>query len=123
MNSRVGKVASLVFAGFSGSSEGDIAVVDGRDAVIGYGNAVGVSAQVFDDVFRTVERLSTVDVPVRGIEFSEEAPEDRRCLDIEVAAVDGVFEQGEQFSSEQSGEHVDVDEEGVAGGHPGVVVW
>ena len=44
--------------------EGDLAVLQGQDAVVGDGDAVGIAAQISDDLFRGAEGRLAVDDPL-----------------------------------------------------------
>ena len=95
------------------------------EPAVGDGDAVGVCAQVGEDVLGSTKRGLAVDIPFRVVEVGEECVEgglwsQMRDLAWEgkLACIVSVFEEGQEFSPEESREHFDVDEEGVFGRDP-----
>jgi hypothetical protein len=63
-------------------AEADFFAVEGGDAVVGYGHAVGVTAEITEDMFRSAEGRLGVDVPVRLAQFFDQMFEPHGIMEI-----------------------------------------
>jgi hypothetical protein len=109
--------------------EGDGVVVDGQDALIGYGDAVGISGEVLEDLAGATERRLCVDEPfflAQGfeallprhgmLEFGEVS------VEVECVSLERVNEHREKLASEHSAQDANGQEETVATGGPVLAV-
>jgi hypothetical protein len=102
-------------------TEGNVSSFEGDEAVIGDRHAVGVTAEITENVFRTTEGRLAVDHPVLPEEGAEERSESlgfREKLEVPVeaqlAVVEGPFESGDKLTTEDSPQHLDGEEEAIA---------
>ena len=86
--------------------EGDLASLEVDDAVVGDGHAVGVAAQVAEDLLGSAEGRLGVDDPVLAVEAVAEAPPPAIVGQIPGAAVEAqvargacLFERGEELAA------------------------
>ena len=111
-------------------AEGDVAVGEGNESVVGDGDAVGVGTEIAQGVIRSAEGPLGIDDPVVAEQESE--PGGEGCLrgegcevavELEGACLESVLESGDELAAEDTAEHLDGEEEGAAGGDPAGVVW
>jgi hypothetical protein len=126
---RQGHQALLIAVRRVSPAEGNLAAFEGDEAVIGDGHAVGVAAEITENVFGTTEGWLAVDHPVLTEEGTEERSEHFRfCQKLEIpveaqlAVVEGPFESGNKLATENAAQHLDGEEEAIARGDPALVV-
>src|SRR5215472_15002612 len=106
-------------------AEGNLAVIDAEQAVIGNGHAMRVAAEVIQDLFGAPEGRLGVNHPlgvakrcqVLGERFRVPESLERR-EELQLAGVEGGLEMLEEQAPEQSREHADGEEEARAAGDP-----
>jgi hypothetical protein len=110
-------------------AEGDLAVVEGEESLVGDGDAVGVAGEVFEDLLGTAEGGLGVDDPFFVAQGFEKTFPGFGMLEIlepsvecEVVVVESALEMGEELSLKQPTENVDGKEEAVATTHPAFAV-
>lgn len=71
----------------------DFFAVEGGDAVVGYGHAVGITAEITEDTIRSAERRLGIDVPVLLAQLLDQLFEPRGIMEIRggPAAIEQVF--------------------------------
>ena len=106
---RQGHQALLVAVRGVSPAEGDLVSREGDQAVIGDRHAVGVAAEITENVFGTTEGRLAVDHPV----LPEEGPEERSeyfrfgqkleiPVEAQLAVVEGALESGDKLAAEDS---------------------
>ena len=111
-------------------TEADLTVLDGEEAVVGDGDAVGVLTEVVEDLVGAGEGALGVDDPLGLAEGLEVAGEGvgviesgaRGAAELEPAGAEGLLEQFEEEAAEQAGEDANGEEEAGAAGDPAVTV-
>ena len=110
-------------------AEADLTVLDGEEAVVGDGDAVGVAAEVVEDLVGAGEGALGVDDPLglaEGLEVAGEGvgivESGEGVAELEPAGAEGLLEQFEEEAAEQAGEDPDGEEETGAAGDPAVTV-
>ena len=110
-------------------AEGNLVALQGDQAVIGDRHAVGVAAEITENVFGTTEGRLAVDHPVLPEEGAEERSESllfRQKLEFpveaELAIVEGLPESGDKLAAEDSTQHLDGEKEAIAGVDPALVI-
>ena len=110
-------------------AEADLAVVDGQQAAVGDGDAVGIAADILEDLFRAREGSLGVDHPVGLVDWREVAAECCGFLQVamrreEVQPAGGkcLLEVMQEPSPEQSRQHSDRQEEARTARDPAVAV-
>jgi hypothetical protein len=101
----------------------------GDQAVIGDRHAVGVAAEITENVLGATEGRFAVDHPVVTEEGAEERGE---CLgfreklevpvEAELAVVEGLPESGDKLAAENTTQHLSGEEEAIAGVDPALVI-
>jgi hypothetical protein len=126
---RQGHQALLVAVGGVSPAEGDLVPREGDQAVIGDRHAVGIAAEITENVFGATEGRLAVDHPVLTEERAEERSESlrfREKLEVPVEAqltvVEGAFESGDKLAAEYTTQHLDGKEEAIAGLDPALVI-
>jgi len=106
---------------FALGAEGDVVVGEVEDAAVGDGDAVGVAAEVLEDLLGAAEGLLGVDDPGLSGEGLEEEPEGDRVGEMalvaaeeEAASLMGTFEGVQDLGAEDHAEGLDGEEEGAA---------
>jgi hypothetical protein len=110
-------------------AKGDLVAFQGDQAVIGDRHAVGIAAEVTENVFGTTEGRFAVDHPVVTEEGAEERSESlgfREKLEVpveaELAVVEGLPERGDKLAAENPTQHLSGEEEAIAGVDPALVI-
>src|ERR1039457_1752396 len=110
-------------------AKGDLVALQGDQAVIGDRHAVGVAAEITENVFGATEGRLAVDHPVLTEEGTEERSEHFRfCQKLEIpveaesAVVEGPFETGDKLATEDSTQHLHGEKEAIARGDPALVI-
>jgi len=110
-------------------AKGDFIALQGDQAVIGDRHAVGVAAEITENVLGATEGRFAVDHPVvteEGAEESSESLRFRQKLEIpveaELAVVEGPFESGDKLAAENTTQHLSGEEEAIAGVDPALVI-
>ena len=96
---------------------------EGDQAVIGDRHAVGVAAEITENVFGTTEGRLAVDHPVLTEERTEESSESLRFheklevpVEAQLTVVEGAFECSDKLAAEDSTQHLDGKKEAIARG-------
>ena len=110
-------------------AEGDLVPRKGDQSMIGDRHAVGVAAEITENVFGTTEGRLAVDHPVLPEEGAEERSECLRFrqklefpVEGELAIVEGLPESGDKLAAEDSTQHLDGEKEAIARGDPALVI-
>ena len=110
-------------------AESDLTVLDGEEAVVGDGDAVGVAAEVVEDLVGAGEGGLGVDDPLglaEGLEVAGEGvgvvESGQGVAELKPAGAEGLLEPFEEEAAEQAGEDADGEEETGAAGDPAVTV-
>jgi|TARA_B100000315_G_C14217064_1_gene424737 hypothetical protein len=121
-----GKEFDLVVVGSVLVGEGDLAVVNRDDAMIGDSDPMGVASEIAEELLRTGERRLCIGDPVGGGEFVEQLREGFGISERgygtgedEGAAVVCISEELEVLSAEVFGKGAYFEEVGGASGFPG----
>ena len=108
-------------------AEADLSVVDGEEAVVGDGDAVGVAAEVVEDLLGTGEGPLGVDDPLGPAEGLEGAGKGGGVVEggegvaeLESAGEEGLLEEFKEEAAEQAGEDANGEEEAGAAANPAV---
>src|SRR5881628_1104811 len=118
-----GKRGALAVLG----GEGDAASIEGDEALVGDADAVGVAAEVVEDLRGAAEGRLAVDDPGLAIEVVLELGEgggvgevSAGAVELEFAALAGASERGEELAAEEPRHDGDREEEAAApaGRHP-----
>lgn len=103
-------------------AEGDFVVIKIKNAVIAYGDPVGVSSQVLKDPVDSGKRRLAVDDPLLVIEASSEYLKGSRIFEMTDAAREDqlsyrktIFEVVQELTSKQCGHDLDWDKESFSG--------
>jgi hypothetical protein len=101
----------------------------GDQAVIGDRHAVGVTAEITENMFGAAEGRFAVDHPVVTEEGAEERSESLRFreklevpVEAELAVVEGLAESGDKLAAENTSQHLSGEEEAIAGMDPALVI-
>ena len=110
-------------------AEADLTVLDGEEAVVGDGDAVGVLAEVVEDLVGAGEGGLGVDDPLGLAEGLEVAAKGGGVIEsgegvaeLEPAGLEGLLEQFEEEAAEQAGQDANGEEEAGAAGDPAVTI-
>jgi len=116
-----GQVLDLVAMGTIPPAERDVAVVDGIEAVVGDGDAVGVATEVAEDLVGAGERRLAVDHPLLARRLAQPRVAIATWA-AEAAGIEGPFEELEELAAEDLGEDTDEEEEPGLGGDPSLAL-
>src|SRR5258708_15695749 len=118
-----GQSQQTLLVGVCGVSpaEGDVALLKGDESAVGDGDAMGVSAEIAQRVFRSAEGRLGIDDPV----VAEQRPEPcgealwlrQRCkvaAEREPILVEGGLQSGDELAAKDPAENLDRQEEAVA---------
>src|SRR5208283_1637139 len=126
---RQGHQALLVAVRGVSPAKGDLVALEGDQAVIGDGHAVGVAAEITENVLGATEGRFAVDHPVLTEKRSEESSESLRFrqklevpVEAELAFGEGPFESVDKLAAEDSPQHFDGEKEAIARGDPALVI-
>jgi hypothetical protein len=107
-----------VVVGIISPQEGNIAVLDGNDAVIADRDSVGISAEVLKNTHGAIEGRLAIDDPLLMIELFPEGFEGSGFLEMadaageyEITRFEAVFEEVKELASEQRRHDLYVNEE------------
>ena len=110
-------------------AKGDLAALEGDQAVIGDGHAVGVAAEITENIFGATEGRFAVDHPVVTEEGAEEGSESLRFrqklevpVEAELAVGEGLPESVDKLAAENTTQHLSGEEEAIAGVDPALVI-
>src|ERR1019366_9168477 len=113
----------LVAMGGVSPAEGDVALGESNQSVVGDGDAVGVGAQIAQHIFRPSEGALGVDDPVMAEQYAQPCCEGTRlgqgqeeAVELNHASMEGAAKSGDELAAEDTAEHADGQEEGVPGG-------
>lgn len=125
LSSRKSHGALLIFAGVVFPTKGKVAVLECEQAMVGDGHAVGVAAQISQDLLWSTKGRLGVDDPLFGSQRSQERIEVARVREVrqgamkgEFAKVESVVQCLEKETAEQPGEHVNGKKEALATTNP-----
>ena len=111
---------SVAVSGVS-PAEGDVAFAESDQPVVGDGDAVSVCAEIAQRVFWPTEGPFGVEDPVMAEQKSQPGGEGARfskrqevAVELELACMKGGLESGDKLAAEDTAEHLDGKEEGVA---------
>jgi hypothetical protein len=126
---RQGHQALLVAVGGVSPAKGDLVALEGDQAVIGDRHAVGVAAEITENIFGATEGRLAIDYPVLPEQGTEEGSESLRFrqklevpVEAELAVGEGPFESGDKLAAEESAQHFDGEKEAIARGDPALVI-
>jgi len=109
--------------------EGDLVVFHPDEAVIGYGDAVGVAGEVVENGFGSRKRGFRIHYPfglLTGLqEFCEMLGLGQRldgAVKLELAVSKGLFQRGEKEAAKEAGQDADRQEESLFAGYPALGV-
>ena len=101
-------------------AEGDVAVGESNQSVVGDGDAVGVGAEIAQHVFGSAEGWFGIDDPVLAEQYSEPGGEGSRLgergespVELDLAFGESMLECGDELAAEHSAEYLDGQKEGV----------
>ena len=110
-------------------AEGDVAVLQGDESVVGDGHAVSVSAEVAQGVPGSAEGALRIDDPVVTEEGSQPHTEGtwfgqmgKASVELQIASMKGGLESGDELAAEDAAEHVNGQEESVGRTDPAGVI-
>jgi len=110
-------------------SEGNIAVLDGEDAVITDRDPVGISAEVLKDPLGAIEGWFAIDDPLIMVEMPPEGLEVSGIFEMteiggedKITSLKAIFEEVEELASEQCRHDPHGKEESFAAGYPAAAV-
>src|SRR6202790_390300 len=99
-------------------SEADLAVFQGQQSVVGYGDPVGIASDIVEDLCRSRERPPGVDHPLGVPNWRQIAPEcgglmqvAERGEEFQLSGVEGVFQVAQEQTPEHSRQYPDRKEE------------
>ena len=111
-------------------SEGDLAVGNGDETVIGDGDTMGIAGQVMQHMLRPSEGAFRIDHPILAKEWPEESMKgflSGQCLEAtgkhELALTKGALQASDKLAAKDTAEHFHRQEKGIAGMDPALVVW
>ena len=106
-------------------SEGNIAVLDGEDAVITDRDPMGISAEVLEDPLGAIEGRFAIDDPLFMVEMPPEGFEvagihemTDTALEYKIPRFEAMFEEVQELASEQCRHDPHGNEESFAAGYP-----
>jgi len=118
-----------VLVGIIPPEEGDLAILEGKDAVVTDGDPMGISAEVLKDPLGAVEGRFRIDGPFFMVEIPQEGFEVPGILEMtergrkdQISSLEATFEEAEELTSEQGRQDSDGKEESFAAGDPAVAV-
>ena len=110
--------------------EGDLAIVNSQDAMVGNGDAMSIAAQITEDRFGGGEGRFGVDDPVLLIEWVEElAPNTEltqfgsAACQLELAGIVSLAEGGQELAAKQTTKDFGRQQESLSGCDPGLAIW
>ena len=110
-------------------AEGDVAIFEGDEPVVGDGDAMGVSAEIAQGVLRSAEGALGVDDPVVTEEGSQPRTKGRwfgqvqqSAMKLEIASMKCGLQAGDELAAEDTAEHVDGEEEAAGRTDPAAMV-
>ena len=122
-------LALLATMGIVLVEEGDLAVGDGHDPMVGDSDAMRVACQVVEYMLRSAEGAFAVDYPVLTEERSQESVEGflfgqwlEAAGENELALPKGALQTGDELATKDTAQHLHRQEERVAGTDPMLVV-
>ena len=115
----------LVALGGVAPAEGHVAVGESDQPAVGDGDAMGVSTQIAQHIFRSSEGPLGVDHPIVAEQHPQPGSEGTRlgkrqqaAVELEITSMEGVAKPGDEFAAEDTTEHADGEKEGTLGGDP-----
>ena len=110
--------------------EGDRLLIDGEEAVVGNGDAVGISSEILEGLRGPAERRLGVNGPVMASGLAQETIEGcgilvepgQVAMEVQTALVVSGPCESEPFATENAAQHANGQEEATATGHPAGVV-
>jgi hypothetical protein len=110
-------------------SEGNLAVLEGAEAVITDGDSMGISAEVLKDPLGAIEGRFAIDDPLLMVEMPPEGFEVAGILEMaemggkgQIPSLEAIFEEAKELTSEQCGQDLHGNEEPFAAGYPAAAV-
>src|SRR5271157_4484880 len=109
--------------------EGDIALGEGNQPVVGDGDAVGVGAEIAQHMIRSSEGALGINDPVMAEQYAQPCCEGPRlghgqevAVELDHASMEGAAKSGDELTAEHTAEHFDGKKKGAVGGDPASVV-
>jgi hypothetical protein len=109
--------------------EGNLAVLEGEEAVITDGDSMGISAEVLKDPLGATEGRFAVDDPLFPVEMPPEGLEACGILEMtemggkdQIPSLEAIFEEAKELTSEQCRQDPHGNEEPFAAGYPAAAV-
>jgi hypothetical protein len=110
-------------------AEGDVALFEGDESAVGDGDAMGVSTEIAQRVFRSAEGRLGIDDPVVAEQGSEPCGEGpwfykwrEVAIELKLVLVEGGLQSGDELAAKDPAEHLDREEEPVARRDPACMV-
>jgi hypothetical protein len=110
-------------------AEGDVAIGESDQPAVGDGDAMSVSAEIAQHMFRSSEGPLGIDDPVLAEQHTQPGPERTRLgqrqqatEELELTSMECVAKSGDELAAEDTAEHADGQEEGAPGGDPAGVI-
>src|SRR5665213_873892 len=126
---RKSQQALLVGVGGVSPAEGDVALFEGDQSAVGDSDAVGITAEIAQRVFRAAEGWLGIDDPVVAEQGSEPCGKGSRfgkrremAVELKLVLVEGGLQSGDELAAKDAAEHLDRQEETVSRRDPACVV-
>src|SRR5499425_1833541 len=110
-------------------AEGDLAIGEGDQAVVGDGHTMGVAAQIVHHIFGATEGTFQIDHPILSIEWPQPSGEDfglrqklQVSVEVQLAILKGLFESIDELAAKDFLQHFLGKEVVVPGANPAGVI-
>jgi hypothetical protein len=107
----------------------DLAIRQGNQSVVGDGDAVGVGAEILQDMLRSTEGSFAIDDPIMAKQLPEPGGEDlglreefEGAMEAELAWGEGALQSGHELAAKYPAQHFVGKKEGAAGLDPTRVI-
>ena len=118
-----------VMVGIIAPQEGNLAVLEGEDAVITDRDPMGISGEVLQDAVGAIEGRFAIDDPLILVEVPQEGFKGSGILEMtevggkgQISSLEAIFEEAEELAFEQCRQDSDGEEESFAAGDPAAAV-
>jgi hypothetical protein len=110
-------------------AKGDLALVEGDQAMVGNGHAVGVATEILQDMFGTSKGWFAVNHPIVTEEWTQEggkcfwvSQELQLPMEWQLVAGEGALEGSHELAAKEAAERLDRQEEAIARTNPSRVI-